>query len=400
MAAWHAIRRNAETSQQEVTKQKARKFGENLPSNLRKLQARLHDGYKFDKAYGATPPKGGGKQGKRPIVIAPVEDRIVQRAILDVLQDATEISGLQEVLRTPTSIGGIRGRGVDCAIVLFDERIKAGDRFVAGSDISGFFTRISRSNVIEFLKRESVESEFIQLVEEALTVELSNADKLSEDDRKLFPTGADGVAQGCPLSALAGNIVLREFDQQMNTRGITCIRYIDDFIITGKSRVGVEKALGAAKSLLSDLKMDIYDPVTSPNKAFIGPVGKSYVFLGYTLLPGLYPPADAALTHLMDRIQTLIANGQRAISKAIKDRPLTNQDRCYAQTLVAIDYTIRGWRASFKISNCPEVFSRLDGEIDRRLKDFRSFYLEKTAARTTAQQRKALGVNLIRSNFG
>lgn len=90
IAAWHAIRRNAETSQQDATKQKARKFGENLPANLRKIQDRLFKGYNFEPAYGATPPKAGGKPGKRPIVVAPLEDRIVQRALLDVLQGARE----------------------------------------------------------------------------------------------------------------------------------------------------------------------------------------------------------------------------------------------------------------------------------------------------------------------
>ena len=79
--------------------------------------------------------------GKRPIVVAPLPDRIVQRAILDVLQEATDLPHVQEVLATPTSVGGIRGRGVDTAIKLFDDRQLAGDRFVAGSDISGFFTR-------------------------------------------------------------------------------------------------------------------------------------------------------------------------------------------------------------------------------------------------------------------
>ncbi|MGO4833077.1 hypothetical protein AB4144_12405, partial [Rhizobiaceae sp. 2RAB30] len=88
VAAWHAIRRNAETSQQRKTKRQAEKFGENLPTNLRELQDRLREGYRFTKAYGATPPKGFGKLGKRPIVVACIEDRIVQRAILDVLQNA------------------------------------------------------------------------------------------------------------------------------------------------------------------------------------------------------------------------------------------------------------------------------------------------------------------------
>jgi retron-type reverse transcriptase len=85
VAAWHAIRRNAETSQTASTKQIAREFGQNLPRNIRRIQDRLRKGYRFEKAFGATPSKGPGKTGKRPIVVAPLADRIVQRAILDVL---------------------------------------------------------------------------------------------------------------------------------------------------------------------------------------------------------------------------------------------------------------------------------------------------------------------------
>lgn len=395
VAAWHAIRRNAETSQQEGTKQKARKFGEDLPANLRRLQDRLRHGYRFKPAHGATPPKGPGKPGKRPIVVAPLEDRIVQRAILDVLQDAHEIEGVQRVLQTPTSIGGIRYRGVEHAIKLFQERVEAGDRYVAGSDIAGFFTQIPRGAVIDFLTAEGVEPAFVQLLKEAMTVELANADKLSEDDRKLFPTGADGVAQGCPLSALAGNIVLRDFDAEMNSRGITCIRYIDDFIVMGKTKATVEKAMAAAKLWLRQLKMNTYDPATAPNKAFIGKVEEGRVFLGYKLIPGVYPPSDGSCEKLMSQVAALIARGQASIAKAVADRTLTSQDRCYAQTLVAIDNTLRGWRGSLRASNCPEVFRQLDLLIDRRLGDFRSFHKEKIAKRSAAQRRKAERVSLL-----
>lgn len=393
--AWHAIRRNAETSRQEATKNKAKLFGEDLPKNLRTLQTRLKAGYRFAPAYGATPPKGHGKSGKRPIVVAPLEDRIVQRAILDVLQDATEISGIQRVLRTPTSIGGIKGRGVDHAIAIFDERVEAGDRYVAGSDISGFFTKIPREAVLAFLVSEGVEAEFIQLVRDGLTVELSNADKLSDDDLKMFPTGADGVAQGCPLSALAGNIVLENFDAAMNARGTTCIRYIDDFLVMGKSRHAVQAAMRAAEKLLAELDMHIYDPVTSPNKAFAGSVDEGHTFLGYELRPGSYPPSMGARAKLQHQIGALIASGQKAIVKAVSGRTLTSQDRCYAQTLVRLDHTIRGWRNSFKSSNCPEMFDQLDREIDRRLSDFRAFYLAKIHNRTAAQKRLAARVALL-----
>lgn len=323
MGAWHAIRRNAETSRQDETKRRAREFGEELVVNLRKLQSRLKVGYTFSKAHGATPAKGVGKVGKRPIVVAPLEDRIVQRAILDVLQDARELAGLATVLACPTSVGGIRGRGVDTALNLFQERVEAGDCYVAGSDIAGFFTMIPRQNVLNFLAAEGViEPDFLDLVERALTVELANEDRLSAADRKLFPTGADGVAQGCPLSALAGNIVLHDFDTIMNGRGITCIRYIDDFVVVGRTERAVSKAMDSAGRLLSVYNMKIYNPVTSPNKAFMGKIGEPHEFLGHELRPGSYPPNQSARTKLVSQIEALIADGKRSIDKAVHDRKL------------------------------------------------------------------------------
>ncbi|MEO6389354.1 MAG: reverse transcriptase domain-containing protein [Croceibacterium sp.] len=379
------------------TKEEARKFGHDLPRNLRRIQDQLRKGYRFSKAHGATPSKGAGKTGKRPIVVAPLPDRIVQRAILDVLQDAVDLSRVHSVLSTPTSVGGIRGRGVDTAIELFDARILAGDRFVAGSDISGFFTKIPRGRVIDFLRLDTSELEFLDLVTAALTVELANAETLGADERKLFPTGSDGVAQGCPLSALAGNIVLRDFDAQMNdpARGITCIRYIDDFILVGRSQENVRKALASAKVQLAALGMDIYDPVTNPTKAFIGAIGEPHVFLGYQLIPDRYPPSDAACQSLLARIDALMHVGKASIRKVVDGRTLTAADRCYAQTLAAIDNTVKGWRGSFRSSRCLETFGHLDKQVERKMKDFDAFFRTTLAGLSFSQRRRALGVGLL-----
>jgi RNA-directed DNA polymerase len=397
VGAWHAIRRNAETSRTASTKQAAQEFAQDLPRNLRRIQERLRNGYKFEKAYGATPAKGAGKAGKRPIVVAPLPDRIVQRAILDVLQKATDLPHVQEVLATPTSVGGIPGRGVDMAIKLFDGCQMNGDRFVAGSDISGFFTKIRRDQVVDLLRTDTDEQDFLELLMNALTVELRNADALDPEDRKLFPTGPDGVAQGCPLSALAGNIVLRDFDRRMNdpARGITCIRYIDDFILIGRSRASVQKALAAARSQLAELGMNIYDPITHPSKAFIGEIGQPHVFLGYEIIPGRYPPSPVACESLMDRIDALINAGKASIRKVVAQRALSTSDRCYAQTIAAIDNTVKGWRGSFQLSTCQASFDRLDRQLERRLKDFDAFFLSKTAGLPYVRRRRALGVGVL-----
>lgn len=395
VSAWHAIRRNAETSQTPSTKQKARDFGQNLPTNLRSLQGRLVRGYEFEPAYGATLPKGPGKVGNRPVVVAPLEDRIVQRAILEVLQSARHLTGVQAVLNTETSIGGIPGKGVDHAIKLVEQRATAGDRFVAGSDIGGFFTKISRPSVIAFLSAEGVPADFLDLVERALTVELSNAATLSPEDLRLFPTGPDGVAQGCPLSALAGNIVLADFDRVMNERGITCVRYIDDFVLIGRTAGSVDKAMTSAKARLASLNMAIYDPEKSPNKAFRGTLAEGHTFLGYRLLPGVYPPSRQAVERLRERVRALVSDGKRTLRKAARGKAPLPHERCYAQTLVAIDNTVRGWLGSFQSANCPEEFAAIDAAIDRDLDDFRAYYNSLVATRPKGERRDLMRVQRL-----
>ncbi|HAA93570.1 MAG TPA: hypothetical protein DCE33_14065 [Rhodospirillaceae bacterium] len=82
------------------------------------------------------------------------------------------------MLSTPTSIGGIPGRGVDSAIELFQARVDAGDQYIAGSDIKNFFTKIPRLKVLAFLKEDGLDEDFIGLVADALSVELENADRM------------------------------------------------------------------------------------------------------------------------------------------------------------------------------------------------------------------------------
>jgi retron-type reverse transcriptase len=392
MGAWHAIRRNAETSQLRTTKDKAKEFGLKLPSNIKRLQGRLIHGYSFEKAHGATPSKGKGKTGKRPLVVASLEDRIVQRAILDVLQNSPDLPTIRAVLDTPTSIGGVPGRGVDWAINLIDSAWQDGYRFASGSDIKGFFTKISKPQVLSFLSNEISDHAFMDLVERALTVELKNSHQLSTEDLLMFPLGDDGVAQGSPLSALAGNIVLHDFDQAMNQRGLICIRYIDDFIILGKKPDNVQKGMDAARRLLRDLGMDVYDPDSRRDKAFAGPIDGTQVFLGYCLNPPSYPPSKDAQEKFKATINRLINEGQAAIHKALEGRTLKPSDRTFAATVVAINNAARGWKGAFRCSRCSATFNSLDHWVQTRVRDFEQHFVRKTQGCDRKYRAMALGV--------
>lgn len=399
LAAWHAIRRNGETSTSRQTREEVRKFGADLPRNLRRLQERLRKPYAFDKQYGATPYKDKSKpeKGKRPLVIAPLPDRIVQRAILDVLQNANELEGVQRVLATPTSVGGIRGRGVDDAIRQIEaKRLKGEAHFVAGSDISGFFTTINKASVVDFVRAETDDDAFIDLFKRALDVELVNVAALGPEDYAMFPTAETGVAQGCPLSAFAGNVALRDFDHDMNGNGITCIRYIDDFILLGAKKSKVEKAFRSASAKLKALGMTIYLPEENPGKAFMGAFAGGFEFLGYQLKPGLYPPALKNQKRLLEAVRTELEEGTDHILRTLHEPLKGKALQRYAQTLVEVDNRVKAWSGTFKESRCGATAKAIDKKVDKLISGFITFYWDQTKeVATQTEKRRLLGVHVI-----
>ena len=99
------------------TRKAARAFDEKLLSNIENIQRRLRrNKYRFAKALGVTVKKGKNKRGKRAFVIAPVQDRVVQRAILDVIYRYCSSPAVLEVLNTKTSVGGVPDRGIGHAL--------------------------------------------------------------------------------------------------------------------------------------------------------------------------------------------------------------------------------------------------------------------------------------------
>ncbi len=396
LQAWRAIERNGLTSRSPKTKRETKEFAADLPRQLRLLQERLRKTpYQFARQYGATPEKAKGK-GKRPLVIAPIEDRIVQRAILDVLQDAVELSAVQAILSTPTSIGGIRGRGVEHAIKLIDDAHNEGNaNFVAGSDISGFFTKIRQSEVVDFIRHQTEDGEFVDLFSRALKVELANASEMDPEDLKMFPTDHLGVAQGCPLSAFAGNVALKHFDQDMNGRSIICIRYIDDFILLGRHKQAVAKAFASAEQHLTLMGMSIYKPEERPDKAFFGPISEAFDFLGYRLIPGVYPPASKNRTSVLGSVRAELDQGRAHILRALNGKANGKPLQLYAQSLVAIDGLLRAWSGSFRASRCLTTALEIDQGVNDMLRGFIGFYLDKVEGRSQTDRRRALGVHVM-----
>lgn len=396
LKAWRVIRQNAARSGNRQTRLDAEKFDENLPANLQNIQRRLKKrAYKFAPAIGIAASKGKGKKGKRAIVVAPVADRVIQRAILDTLYAHCPSSALKAALETPTSVGGVPGRGIGWALALIEKAENEGAAFAIRSDIRNFFPSFPKAEVVGYLRRELPDQEFVDLFERAVTVELSNRASLGAD-ADLFPLGEDGVAQGSPLSVLAGNIVLRQFDAQLNGRGVMCVRYIDDFLILAPTVSAATKALGSGLAILKGLKLEAYSPGDGSGKAWAGALSVGFDFLGYKIVRGLNPPSEGSREKLLAKIAVEIAEGKKCIARVLRSgEPQTKRIQCYVQTLVQVDGILRGWSGAFQHTRSTQVLNQLDTQIDRQLASFEQWFGAALQARSSSDHRRAMGIRLL-----
>ena len=251
--AWKVVRRNGLTSQSPRTRDDTKLFDAQADTHLLHIRLKLaRKKFSFPPQKGVLGRKRSGR-GLRPIIIAEIKSRIVQRAILEVLVEC--VPEVQKVLRTPTSFGGIRELSTSAAIACAIKAIRQGASFFVRSDINGFFTKIPRREIGEFLSKYVGDREFLDLFEAATTTELANEAELGEKGAALFPLGMHGVAQGNPLSPLMGNILLRDFDRELNKDRITCLRYIDDFLLMGSTESAVASAFRRATELLRQFGM-------------------------------------------------------------------------------------------------------------------------------------------------
>ena len=109
--AFVTVRSNVNASGRKEFKADVKQISENPITHLRRIQTQLQKKcFNFGKQHGVLKIKATGKT--RPIVVSPISNRIVQRAILNILQSedtqvASRLGKIGEVLRTPTSVGGV-----------------------------------------------------------------------------------------------------------------------------------------------------------------------------------------------------------------------------------------------------------------------------------------------------
>ena len=394
--AWNRIKSNGSKSPLRETQQAIKNFDQYSLENLKKIQRLLskHE-FKFEPQKGVLKKKRDGN--KRGIVMAAVANRIVERALLECLQENVDF--VREVNTTRTSVGGVPDRSVPHGLAIIKEAMESkGYTHFIRSDISGFFDNIPRDIVINILSAYIKDADFLNILNTATTVTLSNEAELGED-RKVFPVDYDGVAQGSPLSPLFGNILLNDFDIKFNNNDIVCVRFIDDFVMLSKNTSKLKKHFFAATKYLKNLGLDCHDPFdseTSRKKAQHGNTKQGFDFLGYNIMPGQIQPSSDARKSLIKKIDNEIFYGKKSIKKVISNNNSFEGKQRYIQTLSLLDKIIHGWGDAFAYSNVnTTTMNDIDLMISRKVSDFKSWHHSILKNADWKTKRRAMGICLL-----
>jgi len=251
--AFFNLKKTAAVGVDEVTWQE---YERNLEANIADLHGRIHRG-----AYRAKPslrvwiPKPDGRQ--RPIGIASLEDKIVQQAVLWVLQSIYE----QDFLGF--SYGFRPGRSQHDAldalsVALTSKRVN----WVLDADIKGFFDNISHEWLLEFLKHRIGDQRILRLIRKWLRAGVSEEGNWSETNV--------GTPQGAVISPLLANVYLHYildlwvvWWRKYRCRGdVVIVRYADDFVIGFEHRHEAEACLEELRARMAKFGLKLHDTKT------------------------------------------------------------------------------------------------------------------------------------------
>jgi RNA-directed DNA polymerase len=286
-AAYRAINPDAATGVDGVTWQA---YGQDLEANLRDLLDRVHGGsYRASPSRRAYIPKPDGRQ--RPLGISVLEDKIVQRAVVEVLNAIYE----QDFLGF--SYGFRPGRGAHDAmdaLVVGIERRKV--NFIVDADIRAFFDTVDQQWLIRFVEHRIGDRRIIRLIRKWLKAGVleEGAVRVSEQ----------GTAQGAVISPLLANIYLHyaldlwaeRYRRREVTGDMIIVRYADDFIVGFEHEGEARRFLEALRERLKEFALSLHPEKTrliefgrdaEDNRRRRG-LGKpeTFHFLGFTFICG------------------------------------------------------------------------------------------------------------------
>ena len=305
-----------------------------LAEHKDELVAQLVRGdYRSQPVAGTEIPKPGG--GKRLLGIPTVIDRLVQQAILQVLQPILDpgFSG--------SSFGFRPGRSAHDALAQAGEYVAEGYGIVADLDLEKFFDRVNHDILMARLARRIGDKRLLRIVRRFLEAGMMR--------QGVCIRRYQGTPQGGPLSPLLANLLLDDLDKMLEARGHRFCRYADDVNVYVRSTVAGERVMASVTEFLQGrLHLQV-----NREKSAVAPVEKRS-FLGHRLLPdGRLGLAPKSLARAKKRLRQ-ITKRNRGIS--------------FGRMISEANAFLSGWVTYFRHARCKRELRRLDQWLRQRLR--------------------------------
>ena len=331
-ASFQAVKRNKGVAG--IDNQSIDAFEENLVENINQLHEELRSrSYRPSPVKRVEIPKPDGSM--RPLGIPTVRDRIVQQAILNVIQPIFEPDF------HPSSYGYRPKRSCQHAVAKAQQfLVRYNLPWAVDMDLSKCFDTLDHELILNSLNGKISDGTLLKLIKQFLKsgVFIDGVVRATEI----------GSPQGGVISPLLMNIYLDEFDQKMKQLNIRIVRYADDILIFAPSKRKAEQYQRIATEILDSLKLTV-----NTSKTHISNVDRGIKYLGFIIRRDYLSIDEQRVNRFKDKIRMMTPRNSGI--------PVTRM-------IERLTPVLRGWVQYFRIANCTRLYQRLMEWIRRRLR--------------------------------
>ncbi|RRW33766.1 group II intron reverse transcriptase/maturase, partial [Ectopseudomonas oleovorans] len=276
---------------------------------------------------------------QRELGIPTVTDRLIQQALLQVLQPLLD-PGFSE-----HSYGFRPGRRAHDAVLAAQAYVQSGRRIVVDVDLEKFFDRVNHDILIERLRKRVPDQGVLRLIRAYL-----NSGIL---DGGLVMQRHEGTPQGGPLSPLLANVLLDEVDKELERRGHCFVRYADDCNVYVHSRRAGERVMALLRRLYARLRLRINEAKSRVSSVFAG-----RKFLGYSFW--VAPKGVIKRTVAKKALETF--------KQRVRQLSRRSCGRSLQQVVERLSSYLEGWKGYYRLAQTSRVWQMLDEWLRHRLR--------------------------------
>jgi group II intron reverse transcriptase/maturase len=352
--AWRRVRANK--GAHGLDRVTIRDFEADWEKHLNEIQRKLkQDRFEPQPVRRVYIPKPGDPSARRPLGVPVVADRVVQQALLQVLDPRFD-GDMSE-----RSFGFRKGRKAHHAIATAIRDGRDGYRHVVDADVAAFFDRLDHQVTMSRVRQRVGDGRVLRLIEAFLKAGVYEAGVVSVPQQ--------GTPQGGVISPWLANLVLDDLDKALESRGYRHVRYADDFVVLCTTPEEAVKAKAFVEEVLGLLKLSLHE-----TKTRLTDFREGFDFLGFRFRWFRLGIRAKSLDRFQDKVRLLTRRQQgRNVDAILQD----------------LNPVLRGFARYFGIAEVGGLFTRLDAWVRMRVRAFKTKRRRRTDNRRLRNRRLA-----------